>query len=545
MKPFRHVLSNILMAACLCAALPSHSQTAPRTLILYDAPVGDRNAKLGLAYAIMLRNLLGHFSASVDMLPVQQYTENKVESYAATFYLGSYYDHQLPTAFLHDVVQTTKTVVWFKYNIWQLAWNPSITPSLAQRYGMGLTGTRGLNAAPTPSAPNPGFFDDVLYKNKEFIKYYAYDANSGAISADPDIGVMQAVDASKANSLVTISNRATSETVPYVMRSANFWYVADMPFSYIGPRDRYLVIADLLHDILGMNHEERHDALVRIEDLRMELDTDSTMIMHWIVAGLSDSLFSRAIPFSMAVIPHYADPLITGTDYALADQAGLRSILDYATVRGGDIVQNGYTHQYANIINPYSGRSGQDLEFWLAVDNKPVPEDSQAWAAQRMLNGKNEFIASGYTPFAWETPGYQASAKASRAAAATFAKTYQRVVYYTADTPDFGAAVARDFAVGQFYPYVIQQDYYGQKVIPENLGAITYDGLESHTVYTWQDVHLDAQFALAVRDGYASFYVYPYFLNPYLSTTGFQDLQNLIDGIQGLGYTWKAAKDVD
>ena len=48
------------------------------------------------------------------------------------------------------------------------------------------------------------------------------------------------------------------------MRSGNFWYVADMPFSYIGPRDRYLAMCDMLHDILGTNAPTLHRALVRL-----------------------------------------------------------------------------------------------------------------------------------------------------------------------------------------------------------------------------------------------------------------------------------------
>ena len=68
--------------------------------MLYDAPSGTPWDKLGFAYAIMLRNLLGHFDAQVDLMPVQQYTAGKVNGYDATFYLGAYYDHQLPAAFL-------------------------------------------------------------------------------------------------------------------------------------------------------------------------------------------------------------------------------------------------------------------------------------------------------------------------------------------------------------------------------------------------------------------------------------------------------------
>jgi uncharacterized protein YdaL len=35
------------------------------------------------------------------------------------------YDHPLPAAFLADAAVTSKTLVWFKYNLWQLAWDPA------------------------------------------------------------------------------------------------------------------------------------------------------------------------------------------------------------------------------------------------------------------------------------------------------------------------------------------------------------------------------------------------------------------------------------
>lgn len=264
MKRFLQYLMVSLSLVCVSLTTPATAQTGPKTLVLYDAPPGTAYEKLGLAYAIMLRNLLGHFSANVELQPIQQYSAGKLQSYTTTFYLGSYYDNQLPPTFLQEVNTTTNTVVWFKYNIWQLAWDPTYT--FTQRYGMTFVGTRGLNAAPTSGNPNPGFFDTIQYKNREFVKYYHYDAGSDAVTADPDIGVMQAAD-TRPSTVTTVKNRSTTEVQPYVMRSGNFWYFADVPFSYIGPRDRYLVFADLLHDVLGVNHAEDHRGLVRFEDL--------------------------------------------------------------------------------------------------------------------------------------------------------------------------------------------------------------------------------------------------------------------------------------
>ena len=76
---------------------PAQAQTVqPKVLVLYDAPAGTEFEKLGMGYAIMLRNLLGHFDAQVDLVPVQTYTAGKVNAYDATFYLGASYELTLP-----------------------------------------------------------------------------------------------------------------------------------------------------------------------------------------------------------------------------------------------------------------------------------------------------------------------------------------------------------------------------------------------------------------------------------------------------------------
>jgi uncharacterized protein YdaL len=120
-----------------------------------------------------------------------------------------------------------------------------------------------------------------------------------------------------------------------------------------------------------------------------------------------------------------------------------------------------------------------------------------------------------------------------------FPKTYQRAVYYTSDNPSIGNG---DFAVGQFFPYIIQSDYYGQRVIPENLGNIEYDISDidptSNFNYTWQDLLLNAENAQVVRDGFASFFFHPFWLEPDIGKPGFQDFQSLIQGIEALGYGW-------
>ncbi len=231
----------------------------------------------------------------------------------------------------------------------------------------------------------------------------------------------------------------------------------------------------------------------------------------------------------------------------MVNATGLKQALNYARLRGGKILMHGYTHQYSNIPNLINAVSANDFEFWLATQNRPVNEDSTQWAANRLASGLLELQLNGYFPFAWEAPHYQSSPLAIKAVPKYFTTTYQRVVYYTSDNPQTlnSAATGHDFSVGQFFPYIIQKDYYNQRVLPENLGNVEYNicniDPSSCLTYTAQDILTNANYALSVRDGFASFFFHPFWLEPDIGTPGFADFQTIITGITNLGYTWTDA----
>jgi uncharacterized protein YdaL len=541
MKTLRHLLSALMLCCLLGTGIGAQAQTtALKALVLYDAPAaGVDGNRLGKAYAIMLRNLLGHWNTTVDLVPMQSYTAGKLEGYSATFYLGSYFDLQIPASFLIDVNATTKTVVWFKYNLWQYAGNTAF--GFNAKYGMAFNGLRGLNAVPTAASPNPGFFDTVTYKGRPLTKYYEYRAATNTVMADPDIGVTSIVDATKAQAVVNISNPTTGEQLPYIVRSGNFWYVADLPLSYIGPRDRYLVLCDVLHDMLGVATPNSARALVRLEDVSNLVDPASTK-------ALTDYMQPKGIKFGIAVIPRYRDPLGAynggvAQDVTFARATTLKSALNYMIPRGGRVVAHGWTHQYSNVKNPWTGVSGDDYEFWDIVNNRPVVGDSVAWALNRIDQAIKELGTSTYKPFCFEVPHYHASPNAYAAVRQRFATSWGRLVYFTSTVPDLTATKAdRDYAVGQFFPYVIRQDHYGNKVLPENLGNIEYDlgalDPSSNYDYTAQDILTNAANVKVVRDGFASFFFHPFWLEPEIAKPGLADFKTVIEGISALGFTW-------
>ena len=56
-----------------------HASIELKILILHDQQKGSLYEKMGLAYAIMLENLLGHFNSSIKILPVTDYVSGKIE----------------------------------------------------------------------------------------------------------------------------------------------------------------------------------------------------------------------------------------------------------------------------------------------------------------------------------------------------------------------------------------------------------------------------------------------------------------------------------
>ncbi len=513
-------------------------------LILYDYQPSQQYGDLGHIYAIMLRNLLGHFAGmEVDLLPVGSYEAGQIETYGATFYIGSYYDHPLPAAFLADVAKVQAgqapgaTVVWFKNNLWKLAWEPSY--NFTANTGLGFYGLVGLNAAPSSANPTPGFYDTVLYENLEFSKYYDYDPETNLIFADPDIGYIGIENPEKASEAVAIANSATGQVIPYAVRAGNFWYMADIPFSFIGPRDRYLVFADILHDMVGSTQATAPTAMIRLEDVAAYVSFNA-------MKQITDYLYPKGIPFSIAGVPIYRDPLGIynngqPNEIRLGDaEAGpLRQSLDYALQdkggRGASLVCHGTTHQLGNQPNPYNGVTGNDFEFINIVTGQVPPElNTIEKVLARVDYGLNEWLNFGYQCFAWETPHYHASAVANRAFPQRFDTTYHRMMYYTAEDSVSGRSA------GQFFPYIIEKDYYGQRILPESLGNIEYDIRDidptSYINYTWEDLLLNAKYALVVRDGYGSFFFHPFWLEPELGVPGFQDFRNLVEGMLALGY---------
>ncbi len=552
----------VMLLACSlpCQADPS----ADTALVLYDG-TGEWGW-LGELYAQGLTNLLGHFPLEAVQQPVEQYLPGQMHQYRVAFYFGSVYDSDVPQSFLDDVLSDITPVCWFKYNLWMIAhsgpWTPD--PDFESYYGFRFV---ALDWSP---------WDRVSYRGGIFTREIG----------DPELGIIEVLDPG----LVEVPALAwqgpedsPTDSTPYVIHSSNLWYVSDIPFAYLNESDRYLVFCDLLHDIVGIDHAETHRALVRIEDISADTVPKE-------LRDVADYLYSRGAPFHMALVAGYRDPLLADPDvnvpfdYTLRLSDELIAAIRHAEDRGGIIIAHGFTHQWDSVPNPFCGRTGDDFEFYRVTMDEtgdlvyegPVPPDSEAWAQSRMTAALHELRSAGFHPVAWEVPHYAASQTDYEAFAEIGDLFYHRTLYF-ADAGPSGAAMldlltqctagpreaqsrvspARDWRqpprssrsrgrdpfrgevvvtaaetnsqamLGQFFPYVIQQDVYGQKLAPENLDYIE-PGDGGYVPRLPPEIITDAERNLAIRDGWASFYFHAFYDINYLKET--------VEGIQSLGY---------
>lgn len=491
-KIFFFLLLSLFRSAFATSALSIN--TPPSALILYDAPVPIWGSRLP---HLFLGNLLGHFKQHYALLPVKDFTADEANGYDTIFYLGTNYHEDLPDSFLKFVLTTKQTIVWFKYHLWQFK---TQTSDFSTRYGFQFSGLDDTG------------FNQIQYKETLLTKH----------ALDHEMNVVTLTHPETVEILAYAQNE-TGLKIPYIVHSDNFWYISDIPFVYTSENDRYLAFADVLHDILKVKVKPQKRALIRLEDIHPHYDIN-------LLKTFSDYLYKEHIPFAISLIPYYKDPqqhypgLID--DISLTQSPLFVATLKEMVSKGGTLILHGYTHQHGDKPNPYLGVSGSDFEFmdvsihpssYKIIAMNELPEDSTEWVTHRISLAENLLNQVGLNAFYWETPHYAASSLDSQFFGQHFKATSGRVEYFDSGQHD-----------NQFFPYLIYEDIYGQKVIPENLGCYSPTPWYSHPKRDLSDLIETARKNLVMRDAWASFYYHPYL--------GLEALKTLVENIRALGY---------
>jgi len=428
-----------------------------------------------------LANLLAHFNTSTQIKGVNQYTPGELNNFDYIFYIGFTATNKVPAKFLDDIFKTNKQVIWLNTGL----------DEASKKFD--LKKLYGFTAAYLDTTSE---FDFVKANKHTFTK------------GEPNTTIIEISDHKNVTVLATAYSSKNRREVPYIVKSKNFLYITDSPFSSAGSTDRYLLFADMLHDILNEPHEESHSAIIRIEDIT-PLDNPDKL------REIADVLSSRNIPFLVGVVPFYIN-YSEGLRVSLSDKPDLVDALKYMVRNGATIVMHGSTHQYKGI-------TAADFEFWDESINAPIKDETESGIQKKIEMGIQEFTKNGLYPLLWETPHYTGSFK-----------------LYSVVSKYFSTAIEQRLSIenvdySQFFPYIINSDLFGQKIFPENLGYVPMDEDINVSRAAVHDIIKGAKANLAVRDGFASCFFHE-FLDISL-------LKSIVDSVRLLGYEYIDVRD--
>lgn len=571
-------LSSLLISPIAVESVRADPVRGAECINIYHDEVDD-NAETpgsGPINAIMLANLLGHWPQyEIRVRPISDFETADLEACKSTLYLGTSPDSEIPEAFLSDYFTSSKRIAWVGFGQQELD-----KEDFERTFQHVVSGQLEADRS---DPKKPAFFQHVSYKDRLFKK--SVDVYGGvAEGAFSAVRFVPTRESSKDYVLANLIHNTNRQMSPYFLRNGSKFIVGDVPFSYMHEGDRYFAFADLLFDILDEQPLRPQPlAFSRTEDIHGSYELDLLGAAH--AAHQSED-----VPFSMAHIPYFADPFdafgtgkITKPQPADAKPDFLAFIRKLQGDQRNTIVWHGVTHQFGNMKNPHSGTSGDDYEFWNMVDNKPIGDDTPAWTLDRLAQGLPVFQAYGKAPRFWVTPHYHASATNARVFADVFPWQIGRVTYFSSS---FGArftipAVDRSASIAmpsvtadalkaqseklyrdrdtkseggltQMFPFEIYRDVYGQRIVPETLGYMSYATSEQTSfLRSADDLLADARRNIVVRDYWASFFYHPYIFS--MKEDGgigrFKgdtlELRKLLIGLKLLGYQFTSLPEFE
>ncbi len=452
--------------------------------------------------AQIIANLVGGtkgFRGSIR--PVSEYQAGDAFRTARMFYLGSTYGHPIPESLIDDMLAGAN-ITWLGYNIWQ-ADNRDLKDKLGLEY-------LGIEGAYSQEAAAQSFY---------LIDYNNYTFNKEIQSMDTVL-----VKAKQDSDVKAWARKPSGQKTPYAFNHNNFWYLADVPTAWVHERDRYLVFADLIPKMLGVELSCEPRAIIRIEDVK---PSDAAEDLNRIFAVFEE----LGIAFGIATVPIWRDEANDKTVTWQDNREALESILE-AQAKQAEVFQHGYSHTYDGMMNP-TGLSGADWEFWDINTNKAIPGFTAEEAVERVSKGKAILDDIGLNPIGWVTPHY--------AADPSFYPAFKDIYWRHFERRFVGSG---DIVLGQLYPYPARDNNKRTLILPENALFIS-------ATNTLDNILETARANKALSCPWLGMFVHPYLMNPEFIAAGgegamtAESFKAFITDLQAMGYSFQKLSEVD
>lgn len=446
-------------------ALPSR----PRFLLLFE----ERTSRLtSMDELNMVADLLGHYPVNVTVQGVAAYRPGELGSFDAFVYLGNR-RRALPRDLALDVERFPGPVVWLGRN-------------LLERVAGRPVGFR--TAATYRLADTVGYRGRFGYPRLPF-------------------SVLPVRLLPGAEAAVLAEARGPLLNTPLVVREGKLTYVSTTDFREMTG----WVLADLLAEIAqqacpscapSSAEAPAKRVMVRLEDVHPLGEPTR-------VRAAVAYLHREGIPFQVALIPVYSNPR-QGVTVRLRDRPEMVAALQEAERLGGVIVQHGDTHQIGR------AETAVGWEFWNPYVERPTMTAREA--EERIRAGRDELLAAGLHPVAFEAPHYGIHPANYRAVAR----------YYNAYSGRLQVSGVTHFALLEA-PFAFTDRASGLWVTPENLGFVN-PRLPDPVRAVLDRAELLAAW---VRDPVAGVAFHPYLDDRYL--------REMVQGLKRQGYRFTSA----
>jgi uncharacterized protein YdaL len=160
---------------------------------------------------------------------VREYVPKELNGYDITFYTGFNPQNRVPLPFMSDVYTTQKPVVWISTGFIEFCQQLKIS----ERFG---------------------FRASIIDSSQQFTIVHS----GGKVFQRQEMSttIVTITNSSLVDVIATAYSPTRRREIPYIVRSRNLLYIADSPFAYAAGSDRYLLFADMLHDLLHCSVSE-------------------------------------------------------------------------------------------------------------------------------------------------------------------------------------------------------------------------------------------------------------------------------------------------
>ncbi len=343
---------SIIFAIILLAFIPKSftfaDKISDKALIVYESELNINSVENKVNY---LNELLYVFNKNVEKMQIDDYKSGDMDSYNSVFVINIENDIS-NKQFLDDLSVYKNKIYWIGNKIEDfLDENKKYTIKYdSQNYSI----------------------NELVYKENSLIINSGYSYN--IITASKDAKVLAEMSDSY-------------NTYPFIINEDNLYYISrwDLENSFI--------FEDSLNDFYNIKHFDKGKIFIRIEDVHPFRDTKQ-------LREIADYLYSKDIPFMIALIPTYVDSK-TQSITTMDMKPEFIETIQYMQEKGGSIVLHGYTHQLGN-----EEISGEGYEFWDIKNDTPVDEDIEPYVKNRVLSGLRLCIENKIYPLAYEAPHY-------------------------------------------------------------------------------------------------------------------------------------------